>query len=129
MYSRDYLDDYDPSSTYSDAFATTGRTAAERRKNDWKYAERRREILRNEVEDCGYITKSSPDEDILRKPLPYYAKNSPWKGYALAPNKTNNKGSRRYISKNYAPQKNWNEHDKRQIDNFENQLKELLDEE
>ena len=61
MYSRDYLDDYDPSSTYSDAFSTTGRTAAERRKNDWKYAERRKKILAGN----------------LSKPLHYYSKNMP----------------------------------------------------
>ena len=101
--------------------------AAERRKNEWKYAERRRKILRNKVEDCGYITKSSPDEDVLRKPIHYYSKNSPWKGYALPPHKTNNKGSRRYISKNYAPQKNWSLADKRKIDDIENQMEELFD--
>ena len=61
MYSRDYLDDYDPSSTYSDVFSTTGRTAAERRKNDWKDAERRKKILAGN----------------LSKPLHYYSKNMP----------------------------------------------------
>lgn len=126
MYSRDYLDDYDPSSTYSDTFSTTGRTAAERRKNDWKYAKRNQKI-RNRLFN---VSRSSlQGEKGLSKPLHYYSKNPPWNGYAFAPNKTNNKGSRRYISKNYASPKNWNEHDKRQLDNMENQLEELFDEE
>ena len=87
--------------------------AAERRKNDWKHAIKTQQI-RN-------VTSRNHDD----KPLHYYTKNSPWDGYALAPNKTNNKGSRRYISKNYAASKNWNEHDKRQIDDLNGQLNEL----
>lgn len=91
--------------------------AAIRRKNNWKYAQKRYNI----ASDYGFRNR------INKKPLHYYSKNSPWDGYASAPNKTNNKGSRRYISKNYASQKNWNEHDKRQIQNFENQIEELFD--
>lgn len=92
MYSRDYLDDYDPSSTYSDAFSTTGRTAAERRKNDWKHANKRKKIL----------------ADNLSKPLHYYSKNMP---------------------ASYAIDRRQERQTLRQIDNFQNQLKELLDEE
>ena len=90
-------------------------TVINRRKNEWKYAAKRRRIYN--------LNFCSPSD----KPLHYYSKNPPWNGYAFAPNKTNNKGSRRYISKNYAPQKNWNVHDKQQIDNYENQLEELFD--
>ena len=89
--------------------------AALRRKNDWKYAKRRKEIAN------GFVNKEN------KRPLHYYTKNPPWDSYAYAPNKTNNKGSRRYISKNYAPQKNWNKHDINQIQNFENQINELFD--
>ena len=87
---------------------------AERRKNEWKYA-----IKRKTIADI---------KNGSSKALHYYSKNSPWNGYSFAPNKTNNKGSRRHISKNYAPQKNWNEHDKRQINNLEEQIKELSEE-
>lgn len=90
-------------------------TTANRRKNEWKYAVKRKRIYNLYFYSCS------------DKPLHYYSKNPPWNGYAFAPNKTNNKGSRRYISKNYAPQKNWNVHDKQQIDNYENQLEELFD--
>ena len=99
--------------------------AAERRKNDWKYAKRAQRI-RNIAFSATRVPYSHAENE-LSKPLHYYAKNPPWNSYAFAPNKTNNKGSRRYISKNYAPQKNWNEHDKRQIDDFENQMAELFD--
>lgn len=95
MYSRDYLDDYDPSSTYSDTFSTTGRTVAERRKNDWKYANRRKNVLNN------YGIESN-------KPLHYYSKNV-------------------LKHKNFKVDRIL--HNERQIDNFENQLKELFDEE
>ena len=47
----------------SDIFVPTGRTAADRRKNDWKYANRRKRILNGN----------------LSKPLHYYSKNmSEW---------------------------------------------------
>ena len=45
----------------SNIFVPTGRTAAERRKNDWKYANRRKRILNGN----------------LSKPLHYYSKNMP----------------------------------------------------
>ena len=89
MYSREYLNDYDPSSTYSDA---SGRTAAERRKNDWKYANKRKKILAGN----------------LSKPLHYYSKNMP---------------------ASYAVDKRKERQALRQNDIFENQLKELFDEE
>lgn len=137
MYSRDYLDDYDPSSTYLDTVTLVGveqeesdiiteslPSRAERRKNEWKFAIRRKTIY-----DLHHGDENSEwSEKRDRKPLHYYAKNPPWNGYAFQPNKTNNKGSRRYISKNYRPVKNWNEHDQRQIDNFKTQLDELFDE-
>ena len=137
MYSRDYLDDYDPSSTYIDTATLIGverkepeeiieknSSRAERRKNEWKYALKRKNIynLRHGTENSEWSRKRD------KKPLHYYAKNSPWNGYAFQPNKTNNKGSRRYISKNYRPVKNWSPYDKRQIDNLETQLEELYDE-
>lgn len=82
---------------------------AKRRKNEWKFAVRRTRLI---------------DGDPV-KPLHYYASNPPWNSYSYEPNKTNNKGSRRYISKNYKPSKNWNEHDKRQLDSFNSQIEEL----
>ena len=90
-------------------------TTANRRKNEWKYAAKRKRIY-----DLNFCSPSD-------KPLHYYSKNTTCNGYKLYLNNTNNKGSRRYISKNYAPQKNWDAHDKRQIDNYENQLEELFD--
>lgn len=83
----------------------------ERRKNEWKHAKPRQ-----------ILSERRGGKD---KPLHYFANNPPWNGYSFEPNKTNNKGSRRYISKNYKPLKNWNEHDKRQIDDFNSQKKEL----
>lgn len=63
-------------------------TAIHRRKmNEWKYAAKRKKIY-----DLNFCSPSD-------NPLHYYSKNPPWNGYAFAPNKTNNKGSRRYISK------------------------------
>lgn len=100
-------------------------TAINRRKNEWKYA-----VKRKRIRDFTFRYSRAPSfqaEKELNKPLHYYSKNPPWNGYAFAPNKTNNKGSRRYISKNYAPQKNWNVHDKQQIDDYENQVEELFD--
>ena len=99
--------------------------AISRRKNEWKYA-----VKRKRIRDFTFRYSRAPSfqaEKELAKPLHYYSKNPPWNGYAFAPNKTNNKGSRRYISKNYAPQKNWNVHDKQQIDDYENQVEELFD--
>lgn len=104
---------------------TKDNTRAKRRKNCWKAANRRQEIYNLHYDDEDSVWSRNRD----RKPLHYYAKNPPWNSYSFAPNKTNNKGSRRYISKNYAPQKNWNEHDRRQIDDFENQIEELFDNE
>lgn len=72
-----------------------GRTAAERRKNDWKYANRRKNVLNN------YGIESN-------KPLHYYSKNV-------------------LKHKNFKVDRIL--HNERQIDNFENQLKELFDEE
>lgn len=100
-------------------------TVINRRKNEWKYA-----VKRKRIRDFTFRYNRAPSfqaEKELDKPLHYYSKNPPWNGYAFAPNKTNNKGSRRYISKNYAPQKNWNVHDKQQIDDYENQVEELFD--
>jgi len=102
--------------------------AAERRKNDWKIAERGRRILRNKIQDRGYITKSSPDEDIFKKPLHYYSKTKP-ELYYQRTNKTNNKGKHRTAYGNYNPAKNWSIADKRKLQNGENQLEELFDEE
>ena len=92
-------------------------TSDKRRKNEWKFAKRRLAILENK--HCV----------IDKKPLHYYSKNSPLDSYASEPNKTNNKGSRRYISKNYKPYKNYNERDQKQIDSYEEQLEEVLAEE
>ena len=93
----------------------------ERRKNEWKYAQKRKQIL------LDAASSSLADEKALSKPIHYYANNPPRNGYARQPNKTNNKGSRRYISKNYQPSKNWSEHDQRQIDNLNDQLEDLND--
>ena len=89
------------------------RDANTRRKNEWKYASRRKAILNNHNYEGTNV-----------KPLHYYSKNSPLDGYAMEPNKINNKGSRRYISKNYKSYKNWNTHDARQISDLEEQFKE-----
>lgn len=115
MYSRDYLDDYDPSSTYSDAFSTTGRTAAERRKNDWKYAKRNQVI----VDAMG---------GVVDKPLHYYVKTAP-EYYYQRRNKTNNKGKHRTAYGNYNVSKNWSPNDKRKLNDCQNQIEELFDEE
>ena len=82
--------------------------AAMRRKQDWKHAKRRKEIV-----DIKYNNSE-------HKPLHYYSKNPPINGYSTAPNKTRNKGNRRYISKNYKNNLNWSPHDKRQLDNLSN---------
>ena len=82
------------------------------RRNEWKHAVRRRRILKEKNRE-------------MKKPLHYYSKNPPWDGYAEEPNKTNNKGKRRYISKNYRPVKNWSPHDSNQIDEFNDQLIDL----
>ena len=89
--------------------------AAERRKNDWKFAKRHAQIL--------------IDQDYeLDKSLHYYSKTRP-EFYYQRCNKTNNKGKHRTAYGNYNPAKNWNERDKRQIENLENQLDELFDSE
>ena len=88
--------------------------AAERRKNDWKFARRNQKI----VDEMGG----------REKPLHYYSKTAPEYYYQRC-NKTNNKGKHRTAYGNYNPQKNWGLTDKRQIDDFENQLKELFDNE
>ena len=82
---------------------------AMRRKQAWKHARRRMEIL------------ASHSSGEACKPLHYYASNSPWDGYASAPNKTNNK-TKHTISKNYKPSRNWGVKDKRQIDELTDQL-------
>ena len=86
---------------------------AERRKNEWKHAKRHAQIL--------------IDQDYeLDKPLHYYAKTRP-EFYYQRTNKTNNKGKHRTAYGNYNPQKNWQTSDKRKLNNFENQIKELFD--
>lgn len=91
----------------------------ERRKEEWRAIRRRRRILEATGRAYDYY------RHYAGRPDHYYASNPPWNGYAKAPNKTNNKGSRRYISKNYKPNKNWNEHDQRQLDEMEGQMEEL----
>lgn len=63
--------------------------AAQRRKDDWKFANRRREILGNDI----------------TKPLHYYSKNMP---------------------ESHAVDKRQIRRKQRQIDDFENQMEELL---
>ena len=93
--------------------------AAERRKNEWKYARRNQKIVEsmNGYEMGGY-----------EKPLHYYSKTAP-EYYYQRRNKTNNKGKHRTAYGNYNPQKNWSSTDRRKINNYENQLEELFDEE
>lgn len=88
--------------------------AAERRKNDWKFAKRNQKI----AEEMG---------GQYEKPLHYYSKTAP-EYYYQRSNKTNNKGKHRTAYGNYNPQKNWSLTDKRKINNFENQMEELFDE-
>lgn len=88
--------------------------AAERRKNDWKFAKRNQRI----AEEMG---------GQYEKPLHYYSKTAP-EYYYQRRNKTNNKGKHRTAYGNYNPQKNWSLTDKRKINNFENQIEELFDE-
>ena len=88
--------------------------AATRRKNEWKYAKRRAQL-------AEYIKCNS------NKPIHYYAKNSIYNGYAISPCKTRNKGSRRYISKNYNKNINWSENDKRKIDSLKSQMEEMYE--
>jgi len=87
--------------------------AAERRKNEWKFAKRNQRI----AEEMG---------GQYEKPLHYYSKTAPEYYYQRC-NKTNNKGKHRTAYGNYNPQKNWSLTDKRKIDNFENQMEELFD--
>lgn len=94
-----------------------------RRKEEWRAVRRRKRILESKDLRLRYY------KDDEERPDHYYAKNPPWNGYTKEPNKTNNKGSRRYISKNYKPNKNWNEHDQRQLDEMEGQLEDLEDKE
>lgn len=101
MYSRDYLDDYDPSSTYLDACTTIGverkeePSRAERRKNEWKYAKRRKKIVTLDA--------------TMKRPLHYYSKNSP------------STQAYRDDTPSYK--------DRREIQKVKNQIKELFDEE
>ena len=99
----------------SDIFVPTGRTAAERRKNDWKYAKRNKAI----VDAIGGRTD---------KPLHYYTKTAP-EYYYQRSNKTNNKGKHRTAYGNYNAPKNWSVNDTRKLDYYENQLNELAEEE
>lgn len=87
--------------------------AAERRKNEWKYARRNQRI----AETMG---------GQYDKPLHYYSKTAPEYYYQRC-NKTNNKGKHRTAYGNYNPQKNWSLADKRKIDDIENQMEELFD--
>lgn len=87
--------------------------AAERRKNEWKYARRNQKI----ADAMG---------GQYEKPLHYYSKTAPEYYYQRC-NKTNNKGKHRAAYGNYNPQKNWNLTDKRKIEDFESQLEELFD--
>lgn len=89
--------------------------AAERRKNEWKYAKRNQKIV-----------KAMSGQS--KKPLHYYSKTAPEYYYQRC-NKTNNKGKHRTAYGNYNPQKNWCLTDKRKINSMENQLEELFDEE
>lgn len=91
-----------------------GRTAAERRKNDWKYAKRNQAI----VDAMGGVDK----------PLHYYVKTAP-EYYYNRYNKTNNKGKHRTAYGNYNAAKNWSPNDKRKLNNCQNQIEELFDEE
>lgn len=91
------------------------RTTAEKRHNDWKKAIRKRRIDRETQGDWG---KDWYDN------LHQYSKNKIRCGCGLCSryNKTNNKGHRRYISKNYAPSKNWSPNDQRRLDEMEDQI-------
>ena len=98
---------------YSEGEQLTSR-AAERRKNEWKYARRNQRI----ADTIG----GQPE-----KPLHYYSKTAPEYYYQRC-NKTNNKGKHRTAYGNYYPQKNWSLTDKRKINDFEDQMEELFDE-
>ena len=87
--------------------------AAERRKNEWKYARRNQRIA---------DTMGGQSE----KPLHYYSKTAP-EYYYQRRNKTNNKGKHRTDYGNYNHPKNWNSNDRRKIDYLENQMEELFD--
>ena len=85
------------------------RNTAEKRHNDWKKAIRKRCIDRD--------TQVSSD---LYDNLHQYSKNKI--RISNRYNKTNNKGHRRYMPKNYAPSKNWQPTDRRRIDEMEDQM-------
>ena len=91
----------------------------QRRKNDWHYAKRNYKLLR---EKWG--------KEFLKyfKPIHYYSKTKP-EFYYQRRNKTNNKGKHRNAYGNYNPPKNWSPTDKKKIQNYEDQLKELFDNE
>lgn len=103
----DYLIDEEDYEYYS--------RAAERRKNDWKYAKRNQRI----ADAMGGQSE---------KPLHYYSKTAP-EYYYQRRNKTNNKDKHRTAYGNYNASKNWCLADKRKIQDLENQIQELFDEE
>ena len=88
--------------------------AAERRKNEWKFAHKHAQILADQDHE-------------LNKPLHYYSKTRPEFYYQRA-NKTNNKGKHRTTYGNYYKSKNWSINDKRKIENGQIQLEELYEE-
>lgn len=92
------------------------RNRAEKRHNDWKKAIRKRRIDR----DTQISDTSSDWYDNLHQ----YSKNKIRCGCGLCSryNKTNNKGRRRYIPKNYAPSKNWQPTDRRRIEEMNDQI-------
>lgn len=91
------------------------RNTAEKRHNDWKKAIRKRRIDRE-----TQIPNSSDWYDNLHQ----YSKNSIRCGCGMCKRyyKTNNKGRRRFISKNYAPSKNWQPADRRRIEEMNDQM-------
>ena len=92
------------------------RNRAEKRHNDWKKAIRKRRIDR----DTQIFDTSSDWYDNLHQ----YSKNKIRCGRGLRSryHKTNNKGRRRYIPKNYAPSKNWQPTDRRRIEEMNDQI-------
>ena len=89
-------------------------TTAERRHNDWRKAIRKRNI--------DHDTQGSIGHDWYDN-LHQYSKNKIRCSCGICKrfNKTNNKGHRRYISRNYAPSKNWSIADEKRITEMKDQ--------
>lgn len=88
---------------------TKDRTRAERRKKDFAKALRKREIIKNNWHDGTELYDN----------LHQYSKNKVHCSCPMCSCKSKNKGSRRYLAKNYAPSHNPSASDMRKIERMD----------